>query len=102
MKIDVSAVTKVNKFGGVSHIRVEVPIIENEFRSLDDSPNHISETITETELTFARETFVYTEASEIDEPKTILPKANQRNVLITSALPYVNNVPHLGNYTFNT
>ena len=27
----------------------------------------------------------------------ILPKAGARNVLITSALPYVNNVPHLGN-----
>ncbi|TMW40622.1 hypothetical protein DOY81_014297 [Sarcophaga bullata] len=27
----------------------------------------------------------------------ILPKAGERNVLITSALPYVNNVPHLGN-----
>ncbi|KAK9088058.1 hypothetical protein Syun_030452 [Stephania yunnanensis] len=26
-----------------------------------------------------------------------LPSPNQRNVLITSALPYVNNVPHLGN-----
>lgn len=28
---------------------------------------------------------------------TILPKADKRNILITSALPYVNNVPHLGN-----
>lgn len=27
----------------------------------------------------------------------ILPKQGQQNVLITSALPYVNNVPHLGN-----
>jgi methionyl-tRNA synthetase len=27
----------------------------------------------------------------------ILPKEGQQNVLITSALPYVNNVPHLGN-----
>lgn len=27
----------------------------------------------------------------------ILPKDNERNILITSALPYVNNVPHLGN-----
>ena len=27
----------------------------------------------------------------------ILPKADERNLLITSALPYVNNVPHLGN-----
>lgn len=25
------------------------------------------------------------------------PKSNVRNVMITSALPYVNNVPHLGN-----
>lgn len=27
----------------------------------------------------------------------ILPKEGQRNILLTSALPYVNNVPHLGN-----
>lgn len=26
-----------------------------------------------------------------------LPEPGKRNVLITSALPYVNNVPHLGN-----
>lgn len=26
-----------------------------------------------------------------------LPKKDERNVLVTSALPYVNNVPHLGN-----
>ena len=28
---------------------------------------------------------------------TILPIEGKRNILITSALPYVNNVPHLGN-----
>jgi methionyl-tRNA synthetase len=27
----------------------------------------------------------------------VLPKEGRRNILITSALPYVNNVPHLGN-----
>jgi methionyl-tRNA synthetase len=27
----------------------------------------------------------------------ILPEQGKRNILITSALPYVNNVPHLGN-----
>ncbi|EIW67686.1 hypothetical protein TREMEDRAFT_33454 [Tremella mesenterica DSM 1558] len=32
----------------------------------------------------------------------ILPKKGQRNVLITSALPYVNNVPHLGNIIGST
>ena len=26
-----------------------------------------------------------------------LPQKGARNILITSALPYVNNVPHLGN-----
>lgn len=31
-----------------------------------------------------------------NEP-VILPKKGRRNILITSALPYVNNVPHLGN-----
>ncbi|EDK38945.2 hypothetical protein PGUG_03043 [Meyerozyma guilliermondii ATCC 6260] len=29
--------------------------------------------------------------------ESLLPKKNERNILITSALPYVNNVPHLGN-----
>lgn len=32
-----------------------------------------------------------------NQAKKILPIPGQRNVLITSALPYVNNVPHLGN-----
>ncbi|KAG7653837.1 Methionyl/Leucyl tRNA synthetase [Arabidopsis suecica] len=32
---------------------------------------------------------------EDDDPK--LPISGKRNILITSALPYVNNVPHLGN-----
>jgi hypothetical protein len=41
-----------------------------------------------------------------DSKKEILPIEGKRNVLITSALPYVNNVPHLGNiiginYTLN-
>ncbi|BFZ56130.1 methionine--tRNA ligase mes1 [Savitreella phatthalungensis] len=29
--------------------------------------------------------------------KEILPRKGERNILVTSALPYVNNVPHLGN-----
>ncbi|CAL1678010.1 unnamed protein product [Lasius platythorax] len=37
----------------------------------------------------------YSEVKESSYP--ILPKKGERNVLVTSALPYVNNVPHLGN-----
>ncbi|KAF7280841.1 hypothetical protein GWI33_005442 [Rhynchophorus ferrugineus] len=29
--------------------------------------------------------------------KVVLPKSGEKNIFITSALPYVNNVPHLGN-----
>jgi methionyl-tRNA synthetase len=36
------------------------------------------------------------------ENGTVLPLPGQRNVLITSALPYVNNVPHLGNIIGST
>lgn len=32
-----------------------------------------------------------------DQGKEILPHKGERNIIITSALPYVNNVPHLGN-----
>lgn len=35
--------------------------------------------------------------SMTDNTKVILPEEGKRNILITSALPYVNNVPHLGN-----
>ena len=32
----------------------------------------------------------------------ILPKDGEPNILVTSALPYVNNVPHLGNIIGST
>lgn len=35
-------------------------------------------------------------SSETKKPP-VLPVPGKRNVLVTSALPYVNNVPHLGN-----
>nr|CAB3494831.1 unnamed protein product [Digitaria exilis] len=38
-----------------------------------------------------------TAAGQGQERKPVLPVAGRRNVLVTSALPYVNNVPHLGN-----
>ncbi|XP_036955606.1 methionine--tRNA ligase, cytoplasmic [Acanthopagrus latus] len=38
-----------------------------------------------------------TNPSTIDRQHPILPQEGKRNLLVTSALPYVNNVPHLGN-----
>ncbi|MCJ1336768.1 putative methionine--tRNA ligase, cytoplasmic protein rar1 [Bachmanniomyces sp. S44760] len=40
---------------------------------------------------------LHEKTTTMEERKEILPKPGERNVLITSALPYVNNVPHLGN-----
>lgn len=37
------------------------------------------------------------ESTTMASEQKILPKDGERNVLVTSALPYVNNVPHLGN-----
>ncbi|KAF2246667.1 methionyl-tRNA synthetase [Trematosphaeria pertusa] len=34
---------------------------------------------------------------ELPDRGTVLPVPGKRNILVTSALPYVNNVPHLGN-----
>lgn len=36
-------------------------------------------------------------ASKVERIHPVLPKNGVRNMLITSALPYVNNIPHLGN-----
>nr|CAD7425271.1 unnamed protein product [Timema monikensis] len=56
--------------------------------------------VTEAELEAAREAWQYGAARRpTPKPRThpVLPRAGERNILITSALPYVNNVPHLGN-----
>jgi hypothetical protein len=37
------------------------------------------------------------EMKTLNRTGDILPEKGKKNVLITSALPYVNNVPHLGN-----
>ena len=43
-------------------------------------------------------TAIATEKRKREYPKQeVLPKDGEENILITSALPYVNNVPHLGN-----
>lgn len=43
------------------------------------------------------EEIVAADAKVYEATRPKLPIPGQRNILITSALPYVNNVPHLGN-----
>ncbi|KAM7184190.1 tRNA synthetases class I (M) domain containing protein [Rhypophila sp. PSN 637] len=38
-------------------------------------------------------------ADDMYNGNPVLPESGKRNILITSALPYVNNIPHLGNIT---
>uniref|UniRef100_A0A1L8DRR1 Methionine--tRNA ligase, cytoplasmic n=1 Tax=Nyssomyia neivai TaxID=330878 RepID=A0A1L8DRR1_9DIPT len=61
----------------------------------DESPT--TDAITLEELASAREAFVFQDIPQPKEARTVLPRKGERNILITSALPYVNNVPHLGN-----
>ncbi|XP_048878717.1 methionine--tRNA ligase, cytoplasmic isoform X1 [Brienomyrus brachyistius] len=56
--------------------------------------------MTEEEIQAAEETWrrqVADFPAPADRQHPILPQEGRRNLLITSALPYVNNVPHLGN-----
>jgi len=55
--------------------------------------------VTDAELTAAKAGWDAPSTQNIRPPQTVpvLPKDGERNIMITSALPYVNNVPHLGN-----
>uniref|UniRef100_A0A1Q3FWE3 Methionine--tRNA ligase, cytoplasmic n=1 Tax=Culex tarsalis TaxID=7177 RepID=A0A1Q3FWE3_CULTA len=87
-----------NKFGGLHHIVLDPEIIDFEGQVLKDTSDNIAATVQKEEIQAAKELFVAVEEErEVVEEKVVLPKAGQKNNLITSALPYVNNVPHLGN-----
>lgn len=63
-----------------------------------DSPAR--EPVNEGELKSAEESWLKGKSSRpVPKPKTVtvLPVTGEKNILVTSALPYVNNVPHLGN-----
>ena len=51
----------------------------------------LTSTQVEPSLSLSQSSFIMT------DQKKILPVPGKNNILITSALPYVNNVPHLGN-----
>ncbi|XP_067629945.1 methionine--tRNA ligase, cytoplasmic [Eurosta solidaginis] len=86
-----------NRYGGLSHITLNLQTTSESEKLLVDGSSNLADTVTEDELINARNSFVLVEILERKEPRTVLPKPNERNILVTSALPYVNNVPHLGN-----
>ncbi|XP_037819118.1 methionine--tRNA ligase, cytoplasmic [Lucilia sericata] len=93
-----NALQNSNLYGGLYHVPLKMPASLSEAGNLlADTGSTLADTITEEELNLASTHFVYAPAAERKEPRTVLPKAGERNVLVTSALPYVNNVPHLGN-----
>ncbi|GJQ65974.1 hypothetical protein Trydic_g4068 [Trypoxylus dichotomus] len=67
---------------------------------VNTSPQHAVEAVTTEEINAVKEAW-FGNAPKVpqtqDETYPVLPKPGERNILITSALPYVNNVPHLGN-----
>lgn len=57
-----------------------------------------AETASKMEIDAVKKTWTTPAHPSIESPKyPVLPKKGERNILVTSALPYVNNVPHLGN-----
>uniref|UniRef100_A0A1B0GQP4 Methionine--tRNA ligase, cytoplasmic n=1 Tax=Phlebotomus papatasi TaxID=29031 RepID=A0A1B0GQP4_PHLPP len=54
--------------------------------SIDESPT--ADVISAEEIASAREGFTFQDIPQAKEARTVLPKAGERNILITSALPY--------------
>ncbi|XP_038078206.1 methionine--tRNA ligase, cytoplasmic-like [Patiria miniata] len=77
-----------------------VPMPVADARTAKDEESSVSEDVSSEEMEGARQAWLYGKATT-PTPRArnhpLLPEEGQRNVLITSALPYVNNVPHLGN-----
>ncbi|XP_014085549.2 methionine--tRNA ligase, cytoplasmic [Bactrocera oleae] len=86
-----------NRYGGLSHVPIRVHTTSESEKLLADTTGNLADTVTEDELGNAQKSFVHVSLPQRIEARTVLPKAGERNILITSALPYVNNVPHLGN-----
>lgn len=92
-----ASLQQANRFGGLHHVELVPHIAGIESKVLAETTVTVADTVLPAELDLARDCFVYEALVKKDDPKIVLPKPNERNILITSALPYVNNVPHLGN-----
>ncbi|XP_039480722.1 methionine--tRNA ligase, cytoplasmic [Drosophila santomea] len=92
-----NALQQSNRYGGLHHVPLKRLSLADASKLLVDTTPTVADTVTDEEISAAQAAFTYTAPKEFKEERTVLPKPGERNVLITSALPYVNNVPHLGN-----
>ncbi|XP_055687754.1 methionine--tRNA ligase, cytoplasmic [Lutzomyia longipalpis] len=84
-----TSLQNANKFGSsISSSAPQAPVA-------DESPT--ADAISAEEIAAAIEGFIFQDIPQKKDVRTVLPRKGERNILITSALPYVNNVPHLGN-----
>uniref|UniRef100_A0A672G1F4 Methionine--tRNA ligase, cytoplasmic n=1 Tax=Salarias fasciatus TaxID=181472 RepID=A0A672G1F4_SALFA len=66
----------------------------------NSNPAEVSRFVSEEEMEAATLTWsqgLSADSQPLERKHPILPQEGKRNILMTSALPYVNNVPHLGN-----
>ncbi|KAK9871151.1 hypothetical protein WA026_011433 [Henosepilachna vigintioctopunctata] len=78
----------------ISDLSSDSPKISN--TTLDQTRDNVtSEELLDAENSWKKGVPLTKDLNESKNP--ILPKTDKKNILITSALPYVNNVPHLGN-----
>ncbi|XP_050669170.1 methionine--tRNA ligase, cytoplasmic isoform X2 [Leptidea sinapis] len=64
------------------------------------TPDETQAVVTQDEIESAKQNWingVENLQKPLKQEKVVLPIKGQKNILITSALPYVNNIPHLGN-----
>ncbi|SPP73669.1 methionine--tRNA ligase, cytoplasmic [Drosophila guanche] len=92
-----NALQQSNRYGGLHHVPLKRLSLADSGKLLAETASTVADTVTDAELAAAGAAFTYTAHKDVPQERTVLPKAGERNVLITSALPYVNNVPHLGN-----
>lgn len=94
--LNFSSFQQANRFGGLNIVE-SISNSNGAQETNSELPSPVHEAVEQAELDLAKASFVIETPVKKDDPKIVLPKPNERNILITSALPYVNNVPHLGN-----
>ncbi|KAL3316981.1 hypothetical protein Ciccas_004368 [Cichlidogyrus casuarinus] len=95
---------------GVASKQTITKAVEGSSKNVRDKPAPVAaplvplEEVTADEIKTAQLSFKFVKLEKLQEKgeKKIPRKTGERNILVTSALPYVNNVPHLGNLIGST